>query len=129
MASVVSLFRGPIPLTSVSSRDTVNQLANRLSMGVVMKGVPSKLKSIIDRYALSDLDNYVISDEFSLRESITDLQMYLSASEYRKLRRIVNSNSDLTLRIEDMVKEQAATTGIHGRLSKGIRNLIRSSDI
>jgi hypothetical protein len=98
-------------------------------MGVVVKGVPSKLESIVDRYALSNLDNYVISDEFSLRESITDFQMYLSGSEYRRLRRIVDSNSDLLLRIENAIKEQAATTGIHGRLSKNIRKLIRSSGV
>jgi hypothetical protein len=88
------------------------------------------MENIIHKYALSSRDNYVVSDDFSLKEHIGDLVMLLSSSDYRKLKRITTSNNhDLIARIEDAIEEQAATTGIHHRLSRTVRNIIRSSSI
>jgi hypothetical protein len=95
-----------------------------------MTKFPIGMESIICQNVLSSRDNYIVSDDFSLKESIRDLVMLLSGSDYRKLRRIAASdNHDLIARIEDAVKEQAATTGIHHQLSKTVRSLIRSSSI
>jgi hypothetical protein len=98
-------------------------------MGVVVTKFPVGMENIICQNVLSSRDNYVVSDDFSLKVSIGDLVMLLSGSDYRKLKRIIASdNHDLIARIEGAVKEQAATTGIHHRLSKTVRSLIRSSN-